>query len=366
MPVKTNGGFTTISLSVRLLPGSDGRQCMLLISFQDVVSTEAKPGRKKTAKPAERTRIEELEHDLAYLRESYQSSNEELLSTNEEMQATNEELQSTNEELETSREELQSINEELITVNSELQSKIEQLASMQNDMKNLLANINIGIIFLDRHLKIRSFTHDAIRLYRLIASDVGRPLTDIKSVLDNDDLTAATQAVLETLIPYERELQINGDTWILARIQPYRTLDNMIDGVVLRFTDITSRIKAIAAQQALILTEGIVNTVLEPVIVLDDTLKVIMASQTFYQTFQVTPDETVGRRIDELGNRQWDIPALRDLLQSVLPAGQAFENYEVEQDFPHIGHRKMWLNARRIADKAGESQLILLAIKVTA
>ena len=156
LQVKTNGGFTTVSLSVRPLPNLDDSQNLLLVSFQDLAGPPARQGRKRIAKPAELSRIEELERDLAYMKESHQAtieeqqaSNEELKSTNEEMQSTNEELQSTNEELETSKEELQSVNEELITVNSELQAKIEQLAGMQNDMKNLLDNINIGTVFLD-------------------------------------------------------------------------------------------------------------------------------------------------------------------------------------------------------------------------
>lgn len=366
LQVKTNGGITTVKLCIRLLPGSDGQQYLLLVSFQDVAGPAAKPLRKRTVKHQDLARIEELEHELAFLKENYQISNEELKSTNEEMQATNEELQSTNEELETSREELQSINEELITVNSELQTKIEQLASIQNDMKNLLANLNVGIIFLDRRLKIRSFTQDAKSLYRLIASDVGRPLNDIKSVIEDDDLIAAAQTVLETLIPYECEIQVNGDTWLLVRIQPYRTLDNMIDGVVLTFTDISTRIKAAQAQQAQSMAESIVDTVREPLIVLDGKLKVITASRSFYQAFQVTPEDTIGRPIYELGNQQWDIPALRDMLESMLPHGQPFENYAVEHDFPVIGLKKMLLNAAHISDKSGEPQLILLAIEVAA
>ncbi|MGB4499274.1 MAG: CheR family methyltransferase [Methylococcaceae bacterium] len=249
MFVKSNDDLTKVSLSVRLVPSSETNQSLLLISFQDVISPKLR--RKRTAKSQEVGRTQELEHELAYLKESYQSSveeqqasNEELKSTNEELQSTNEELQSTNEELETSKEELQSVNEELITVNSELQVKIEQLAGIQNDMKNLLDNVNIGIIFLDRYLTIRRFTRDAVKIYRLVPSDVGRPLNDIKSIGESEGLLTAAQAVLDSLIPYEQEMQISENVWMLARIQPYRTLDNVIDGVVLTFTDITARINA--------------------------------------------------------------------------------------------------------------------------
>jgi two-component system CheB/CheR fusion protein len=249
MFVKTNDDLTKVSLSVRLIPSSETNQSLLLISFQDVISPKIR--RKRITKSQEVGRTQELEHELAYLKESYQSSveeqqasNEELKSTNEELQSTNEELQSTNEELETSKEELQSVNEELITVNSELQVKIEQLAGIQNDMKNLLDNVNIGIIFLDRYLTIRRFTRDAVKIYRLVPSDVGRPLNDIKSIGESDGLLTAAQAVLDSLIPYEQEMQISENVWMLARIQPYRTLDNVIDGVVLTFSDITARMNA--------------------------------------------------------------------------------------------------------------------------
>src|SRR4029077_19917274 len=138
-----------------------------------------------------------------------------------------------NEELVTSKEELQSVNEELVTVNAQLQSKIEQLANMQKDMKNLLENVSVGTVFLDKNLIIRRFTHEAASIYRLVASDVGRHLRDIKSDLQGEDLLAEAQVVLDTLVPCERELRTPGGAWYLARIRPYRTLDDVIDGLVL-------------------------------------------------------------------------------------------------------------------------------------
>ena len=252
--------------------------------------------------------------------EEQQASNEELKSTNEEMQSTNEELQSTNEELETSKEELQSVNEELITVNSELQAKIEQLAGMQNDMKNLLDNTHIGTVFLDEHMIIRRFTREATHIYRLVASDVGRPLNDIKSNLEGEELLTKAQSVLETLVPIEQEVHTHNGAWYLLRIQPYRTLDNIIEGVVLTFTDISKRIEAeTAVQLARELAERVVDTIDAPLLVLDGDLQVVSANRAFYQYFQVTVAETVGRKIYDLGNSQWNIPALRELLEIILP-----------------------------------------------
>jgi two-component system, chemotaxis family, CheB/CheR fusion protein len=379
VPVKTNGDLHTVSFSVRPLSEPDASQGLLLVSFQDVAEpmpeklAPGRPGRGKGAAPGhvELLRVEELERELAYTKENLhatieeqQASNEELKSTNEELQSTNEELQSTNEELETSKEELQSLNEELTMVNAELQAKIEQLAAMQNDMKNLLGNINTGTVFLSDALNIKRFTREAARVYRLVASDVGRSLHDIKSAIEGDDLLADAQTVLNSLAPREREVHTVDGDWYLARIQPYRTLDNVIDGVVLTFTDITKRIQAEAeTREAREFAEAIVNTIREPLIVLDGKLKTVAASRSFYQNFHVAPEDTTGRHIYELGNRQWNIPKLKELLETILPLNRSFEGFEMEHDFPGIGKRKMLLNARRITGKAGETQLILLAIE---
>jgi two-component system CheB/CheR fusion protein len=384
--VKTNGHFQLVNLNVRALPALDTGEKLLLVSFQDMAQSLSKkpesekiapgplgkPGRDKGT--SEQQRVEELERELAYNKENLQAtieeqqaSNEELKSTNEELQSTNEEMQSTNEELETSKEELQSVNEEMLTVNAELQAKIEQLAGMQNDMKNLLDNVNIGTIFLDEKLAIRRYTRNAEQIFRLVATDVGRPLANIKSDIEGEDLLASAQAVLDTLIPWESELRTASGAWYLARIQCYRTLDNVIDGVVLTFSDISGRIKAIKAEamarNAQMLAENIVGTVREPLIVLDGKLRVVSASRSFYQVFRVTQEDTVGKLLYELGNRQWNIPTLRKLLEEILPQNQSMEDYVVEHDFPGIGQRKMLLNARRIAGDSGDTQLILLAME---
>ena len=379
--VKTNGDFQTVSLTVRRLPAPDAGDGLLLLSFRDVAhaasvkSAAAKSTRgKQAAASPEARKAEELERELAYTKENLhatieeqQSSNEELKSVNEEMQSTNEELQSSNEELETSKEELQSINEELMTVNAELQSKNEQLSGMQNDMKNLLDNINIGTVFLDTHLVIRSFTREAARFYRLVASDVGRQLADIKSEAAGEQLLADAKDVLDTLIPREREVENAAGASYLARIQPYRTLDNFIEGVVLTFTDITQRVAVeTVASEARELAEGIVDTVREPLVVLDNALKVVVASRSFYRRFRVAPEETVGRPIYELGNHQWDIPKLRELLETVLPRDRSFDDFLVEHTFPTIGWKRMHLNARRVVNTTGDTKLILLAFEMLA
>lgn len=245
-----DGVSRTVSFSVRPLPGlAVSGENLLLVSFQDVPAPAAtrRMGRRGVAPTsADALRVGELEREVAYARENLQStieaqqaSNEELKSANEELQSTNEELQSTNEELETSKEELQSLNEEVLTINSELNAKVEQLSGIQNDLKNLFDNINTGTLFLDHQLTIRRYTREALKIYPLIASDIGRPLAHIQSNIDSHTLLLELQEVLDTLIPKEREVRTTDDRWYLARSQPYRTLDNVIEGVVLTFTEVT-------------------------------------------------------------------------------------------------------------------------------
>jgi two-component system CheB/CheR fusion protein len=375
LSIKTEGDIQTLSFSVRPLRGPDAGEGLLLVSFQEVAgAAPGKPARRKRVAGSAARHIEELERELAYTNENLhatiegqKAANEELKSSNEELQSTNEELQSTNEELETSKEELQSLNEELVTVNAELQAKIEQWTEMQNDMKNLFDNINIGTVFLDEHLAIRRFTREAVRIYHLVASDVGRLLGDIKSDVEGEDLLAAARTVLETLVPFEREVRTAEGAWYLARIQPYRTLDNVIAGVVLTFVSLTEMKQAQEElYRARELAASIVDTVREPLIVLDGALRVVSASPSFYQQFHLAPAETVGRPLYELGDRQWDIPALRELLETVLRRDRSFDGYEVEHDFPFIGRRKMLLGARRIVGQTGDTQLILLAMEMQA
>ncbi len=368
--VKTNGDFQPVGLSVRPLTDPEGGEGLLLVSFQDLPHEAEKAGKRGGKfSSVSAKRVEELERDLAYTKENLQAtieeqqaSNEELKSTNEELQSTNEELQSTNEELETSKEELQSVNEELITVNSELQAKIEQLAGMQNDMKNLLDNIHIGTLFLDANLLIRRFTREASRVYRLVGTDVGRSLVDIKSDLEGEDLQAEVKSVLETLVPSEREVRTQGGDRYLARIQPYRTLDNIIDGVVLTFTDISLRAAAEASEhEARELAEAIVDTVREPLLVLDGTLRVVSASHSFCERFHVVPKEIVGVPLYELAG--WDIPALRELLENLLPRDGRFDGYGIELVHPENGPQKLLLNARRLLTREGVAPLTLLAME---
>jgi two-component system CheB/CheR fusion protein len=266
--IKTNGGFTIVNLTVQPVPAgpdSDVAAKLFLVVFEDAPAPG--PQLSETAavldaggETSENTthvdaRVATLKQELRakeeYLQttnEELATSNEELKSANEEMQSVNEELQSTNEEMETSKEELQSVNEELGTVNTELQNKVADLSRSNNDMNNLLAGTGIGTIFVDHQLRIQRFTPTVTQVINLIRTDVGRPVSHIVSnLVGYDRLVADVREVLDSLVPKEVEVQTQAGTWYLLRIRPYRTLENVIEGAVITFTEITEIKKAQAA-----------------------------------------------------------------------------------------------------------------------
>jgi two-component system CheB/CheR fusion protein len=248
LSVGTNGGKQTVDITVQVIDEPETLRGMVMIVFIDVATPlekKTKAGSKKA--PVGSARVRELEEELQHFREQLQttreemqSSQEELKSTNEELQSTNEELQSTNEELTTSREEMQSLNEELQTVNAEQLSKMDELSWINDDMKNLLNSTEIVTVFLDNALHVRRFTTGADKLFSLLPGDVGRPLSDIASNLLYPGMTEAAQEVLRTLVFSEKQVATKDGRWFLVRIMPYRTMDDVIGGVVITFSNITA------------------------------------------------------------------------------------------------------------------------------
>ena len=297
--------------------------------------------------------------------EELQSSNEELKAANEEVTSINEELQSSNEELETSKEELQSLNEELTTVNAQLQAKNDELQATGNDLSSLLASTDIAVIFLDPRLRIRRFTPAVRDLLGLISSDVGRPLSDLHRKFEDPKLLDDARAVLERLVPLEAEVRAPAsarvpERWYQRRVTPYRTSDDRIDGIVITFVDVTDRKRVeLELAEAREYAESIVQTLHEPLLVLNSDLTVRSANPAFFRDFRVMPASTIGRKIYDLGNGQWNIPSLREALERVLPADHAFKDYEVSHTFDDIGRRVMLLNGRRL----DHVDLILLGIR---
>jgi two-component system CheB/CheR fusion protein len=257
LQVKTNGHHTFVDLSVHPVNGEGGPPLFLVMMREAAPATaSAPPVAAVTTREADDARIAALKQELRAKEEFLQrtneeleSSSEELKSSNEEMQSVNEELQSTNEELQTSKEELQSVNEELATVNTELQTKVLDLSRANSDMNNLLAGTGIGTVFVDRELKILRFTPAASAITNLIQGDVGRPVGHIVSnLVGYPTLVSDAQRVLDTLHSHEVDVRSTTGRWYTLRMQPYRTIENVIEGVVMSFTDIT---QAVATREAL-------------------------------------------------------------------------------------------------------------------
>ncbi|MBI4296057.1 MAG: PAS domain S-box protein [Chloroflexi bacterium] len=253
--VKYNGGLQTINLTVAPLAEHGIPSGMLMVVFQEVgtATTEAiaKParGRRRTAKLEEELRL--TRENLQSTIEELEATNEELKSANEELQSINEELQSTNEELDTSREELQSVNEEMMTVNAELSAKAEMLTKANDDLKNYLNRTDIAIIFLDKELKIRSFTPATADVFNIREVDIGRPLEEITSRLAYEKVVDDAREMLRTLGPKEIEVQRKDGHWYNMRILPYLTVENALGGLVMSFLDIDKQKQAAAGLRRL-------------------------------------------------------------------------------------------------------------------
>lgn len=482
--VRTNGDERIINLVVKpIRDGQLGNRLKLVIfelalEGRDLRNNEDIAATSDEAQDPTAIRVrQELQQTREVLQsttQALQAKSEELTTSLEEIRSANEEVQTTNEELRTSKEELESMNEELNTLNTQLIDQNDELTNANNTLYNFMQATEIAMIFLDQTLNIREFTPATIGLFNLRAEDKGRPLHEITNNLYYTDLLNDAESVLNTLRNMEQEVQVTTGEWYSVRIRPYRTTNNMIDGVVLTFTDISvqkdvqaaleqseERFRSLAElspyaifvnldgrfvyanptaalllgtpdtnkiigrspfeflepeyhdlvreqteqvldgeavarieyrwkrvdgspvevevaaslinwqgapaiqvvvrdigerkieqrQQTLLRYRNqLINTIENSLLELDKDLRIIGANESFYETFQVTEDGTVGQLLYDLGNGQWDIPDLRRLLNEIIPQQSVVHNYEVTHNFPDLGKRTMRLNARQIAE----------------
>jgi two-component system CheB/CheR fusion protein len=374
--IRHDGHDLEVAIEVAPLSAGAGKDRNYLVTFQETPSpgAERRAARKKSGgHTSERRgpRVVKLEQELAASRDYLQSiiqelesANQELQSANEEILSSNEELQSTNEELDTAKEELQSTNAELNPVNEELHGRNDELSQVNSDLLNLLASVQVPLVIVESDLRIRRFTPMAERVLNLIPSDVGRPIGHIKPNIDCPDLEERVRKVVEHVDAQVFEVCDRQGRWYSLHIRPYKNVDNRIDGAVLALFDIDAAKRHEAQiESARQYADAIIQTIRESLVVLDRDLRVKTVNKAFQDTFGVSAHDTEGRRLYEIGDGQWDIPALRARLAEVLEQDGQIEAFEVEHDFPAIGHRRMLLNARRIERRDGSPELLLLAIE---
>jgi two-component system CheB/CheR fusion protein len=227
-----------IRVTARRLRSPSSSRGQILVTFERLKLGKL-TATNSTAEQRLTRALRRSEREVLALRQETLLSGEHLSAANEELQVVNEELQSANEELTTSKEETQSMNEELRSVNAELQSKLDNFSVVNSDLRNLLDSTDLAIVFLDSRLRIRRFTRQMAQVIRLIPGDVGRPVTDVKWDLVYPELAADIAEVLTTLVICEKEIRAAGNRWYALRILPYRTAENVIDGVVMTLADIS-------------------------------------------------------------------------------------------------------------------------------
>lgn len=354
-----------INLTIMPINHINGLSNLTLVRFDKVATTTG-----TLLKTNAKNQLSDIEQELHLTKESLQSTIEELEASNEEMQSTNEEIQSINEELETSKEELQAVNEELLIVNTELQSRVEEASVMNDDMNSLFNNADIAAIFLNGALVIKQFTPKTQQLIHLIPADIGRPLKHFSTTIQKINLNEVAEAVLKSHKPEIFEAQATNGRWYHINVSPYRTLGNEIDGIVITFMEVTEnkineatlvKLRTELCDTANIL-DNILDVLQEPVIILDCDSKVVILNKLFSDQFLVQKDESIGKSFYEIGNCQWNISNLRKLLNKIIANNLLVNGYEIEREFPLIGHKKIIINIRKITHNHSRD-LILLTVK---
>ncbi len=285
---------------------------------------------------------------------------------NGKARAASEEFQSTREELEISKEELQSLNKELKAVNSRLHETIEHQRTTANDLRNVLNSANVATIFLDGRLNIRFFTPAVNSHFSIVATDVGRPLSDLASLSDDKDIILDAAAVLNNNVPLSREIESGEGSWHLRRILPYQN-DDRIRGVVITFADISESKRAEhELEAARAYSNSIVETIRQPLVVLDDELRIVSASEVFYDAFGAKRDEAVGEPIGTAGALHFNDPGLRIFLDRIRAGEANIQDFEIELEMPPLpGRRSLLMSARQIVGPSVGRKILVTIEDVT-
>ena len=374
--LEVNGVTTRCNIVVLPIAGNgQAKDGLFAVLFEpalpDPPVVESKGVRANGAQGRTEARGDALEHELTATKEFLQSlisehqiANDALASTNAELVSSNEELLSMNEELETAKEELQSTNEELTTLNDEMQNRNHELSQLNNDVINLLNGVEIAIVIVDAQLRVRRFTPQASTTLNLLASDIGRPISDIRPNVSVARLDALIKEVMQTVALKELEVQDAQGRWYRMQIRPYKTVDNKIDGAFLTLVDVDTLKRAQQeAEWGRAYSAGIVEAVQVPLIVLDEGLFVRSANEAFYETFRMSPAETERTSLFDLGKGLWNATELRSSLGTMPVGSTRFQNIKVEVDVPQLGRQTMSLSARPVRSGPGMGPLLVLAIE---
>jgi two-component system CheB/CheR fusion protein len=370
--VKQNGSWRKVDVEVVPMNGSE-RPHFLVLFHESGGSTSGAKSRSRpvrTHKEAIDGNVARLQEELASSREYLQSiiqdleaANEELQSANEEILSSNEEMQSTNEELDTAKEELQSTNEELNTVNEELNVRNEELSRVNSDLVNLLSSVQIAIVIVANDLRIRRFTPMAERVLNLIPTDIGRPISHLKPNIDFPDLEDFIAGVIDTVTPREREVRDSQGNWLSLRVRPYKNVENRIDGAVLTLFDIDGGEHSVDdIRQAREHSDAIFRAVREPLLLLDESLRVQRANHAFLHAFGVAEGEMRGRSVYEIAEGRWNVARLRELLERDLESKSPTGETDVERDSGDGRRGRLVARAHRLDGNDGRLRRILLSI----
>lgn len=355
------------NIHVRLLE-SNSLQGLILVVFEDKGLLKKVKKSSKLKRDGYNEVAEALEKELNYTKqqlhstiEQMETSLEELKSTNEELQSTNEELQSTNEEALTTKEEMQSLNEELMTINIQYQAKGEELTVLNNDMKNMLDNTEIGTIFLDNNLNILRFTPQIKKLFNLISSDIGRSITHIVSNLDHVSIENELKEVIEKLISKEMEVKTKNGDWYNLRIIPYRTLDNFISGAVLTIIDITT-FKTLQVQLNTIKSSlySLLNCSPHQALVLDQSLLILSANNQFLEFYKLKENEIKNLSFINFVKDKWGIKN-PDVWLTKLREEKTPLRFEINTRFN--GSKSLVLTIGNCVNEGSDDNLVLITIQ---
>jgi two-component system CheB/CheR fusion protein len=363
------GELRPFTLEVIPMPDPETRTRCLLVLFHAIEPPPPPASAEAISADAQQLnqRSVELERELLLTKEYLQNSieelegaNEELQSANEELQSTNEELQSTNEELETSKEEMQSGNEELTTVNEELHNRMGELQETYDDLVNVMNGVDNAVVIVGMDLRIRRFTHAAEKTLGLGSVDVGRPIAQV-AFAGGLRLGELAETVIERLSIFEQEVRGNDGRWYALRVTPYKTAEHMIGGAVIVLVDIDARRRSAQLGHDIAgYADQFLAVVRDPLLIVDEQVRVRWANEPYFETFHVVREETIGQLLTQLEGGRWSDAGLTRRIDALLASGTAFRDVTVRVPADETEERTVAVSGSRLPPVVGERLLILL------